>query len=81
MGGGIRRGDIEDCETGLSKVLGGAGNSPRLTIVGVFSGNKISITTLFATSPAMASGMTWGNDCQEKGYSTIPVDAFMGIDY
>ena len=28
----------------------------------------------------MASGMSWGDDRQEKGYVAIPVDAFMGVD-
>jgi len=28
----------------------------------------------------MASGMSWGDDCQEKGYVTVPVDAFAGVD-
>jgi len=28
----------------------------------------------------MASGMSWGDDCQEKGYVAIPVDAFAGVD-
>jgi len=28
----------------------------------------------------MASGMSWGDDRQEKGYVTVPVDAFAGVD-
>jgi len=28
----------------------------------------------------MASGMSWGDDCQEKGYVAVPVNAFMGVD-
>ena len=66
MGGGIRRGNVKDSETWLGKVLGRVGNSPRLIIIGVFSCNEISITTSFATSPAMASGMTWGDDSSRK---------------
>ena len=62
MGGGIRRDDIKNCEAGLGKILGGVSNSPRLTVIGVFGSNEISITTLFATSPAMASGVAWGDD-------------------
>ena len=80
MGGGIGRGDIKDSETRLAEVLGGAGNPPWVTIIGILSGNKISILTSFSTSPAMASSVAWGDDCQEKGYSAIPVDAFAGVD-
>ena len=80
IGKGIGRGGVEDCETWLWEELGGAGNSPRLTIIGVFSGDEISMFVSFATSPAMASGMTWGDDRQEKRYSAIPVDAFTGVD-
>jgi len=28
----------------------------------------------------MASGMSWGDDHREKGYVTVPVNAFMGVD-
>ena len=28
----------------------------------------------------MASGMSWGDNHQEKGYIAVPVDAFMGVD-
>jgi len=28
----------------------------------------------------MASSMSWGDDHQEKGYVTIPVNAFLGVD-
>ena len=28
----------------------------------------------------MASGMSWGDDRREKGYVTVPVDAFTGVD-
>ena len=62
IGGGIGRGDIEDGEAGLAEVLGGAGNLPWVTIIGVLGGNEISILMSFSTSPAMASGMTWGDD-------------------
>ena len=62
MGGGIGRGDVEDCEAGLTEVLGGVGDSPRLTIIGVFGGDEISIVMLLAMSPAMACGVTWGDD-------------------
>ena len=80
MGGGTGRGGVEDCETWLREELGGAGNPPRLIIIGVFSGDKISMFISLATSPAMASGMAWGDDCQEKRYSSVPVDMFMGVD-
>jgi len=35
---------------------------------------------LLSSGPTMASGMSWGDDRQEKGYVAIPVDAFMGVD-
>jgi len=35
---------------------------------------------LLSSGPAMASGMSWGDDRQEKGYIAIPVNAFMGVD-
>ena len=80
IGGGIGRGDVEDGEAGLAKVLGRSGNSPWVTIIGVLSGNEISIVMSLSTSPAMASGMSWGDDGREKRYSPIPVDAFVGVD-
>ena len=80
IGGGTGRGGVEDCETGLWEELGGAGNSPWLTIIGVFGGDKISMLVSFSTSPAMASSVAWGDDRREKGYSAIPVDAFAGVD-
>ena len=80
IGGGTGRGGVEDCETWLREELGGAGNLPRLTIIGVFGGNEISMLVSFATSPAMVSGVTWGDDHREKGYSAIPVNAFVGVD-
>ena len=78
--GGTGRGGVEDRETGLWEELGGAGNSPRLTVIGVLSGDKISMFVSFATSPAMAGGMAGGDDCREKGYSAIPVNAFTSVD-
>ena len=80
IGGGTGRGGAEDCETGLWEELGGAGNSPRLTVIGVLGGDKISVFVSFSTSPAMASGMPWGDDRREKRYSAIPVDALTGVD-
>ena len=62
MGGGIGRGDVKHCEAGLGKILGGTGNYPRVIIIGIFGGDKISIVMLLATSPAMVGGMTWGGD-------------------
>jgi len=35
---------------------------------------------LLSSGLVMASGMSWGDDRQEKGYVTIPVDAFTGVD-
>ena len=80
IGGGIGRGGVEDRETWLREELGGAGNSPGLMIIGVLSGNEIPMFVSFAASPAMASGVAWGDDRREKGYSTIPVDAFASVD-
>ena len=80
IGGGTGSDGVEDCEAGLWEELGGSGNSPWLTIIGVFGGDKISMFVSFATSPTMTCGMTWGDDRREKGNSTIPVDAFAGVD-
>ena len=80
IGGGTGSDGVEDCETWLGEKLGGAGNLPWLMIIGVLGGNKISMFISFATSPAMASGVAWGDDRREKGDSSIPVDAFTGID-
>ena len=80
IGGGTGRGGVEDCKTWLGKELGGAGNSPWLTIIGVLGGNEISMLVSFSTSPAMASGVTWGDDRREKRDSSIPVDTFAGVD-
>ena len=55
-------------------------NLPRLMIIGVFSGNEISMLISFSTSPAMVHGMTWDDNCQEKRDSSIPVDMFVGVD-
>ena len=56
------------------------GNLPRVMVIGILSGDKISIVVLFAMSLAMASGVSWGDDHQEKRDSAIPVDAFTGVD-
>ena len=76
IGGGTGRGGVEDCETGLWEELGGSDNVPRLTVIGVLGGNEISMFMSFATSPAMASGVPWGDDRREKGDSSILVNAF-----
>ena len=80
IGGGTGRGGVEDCETWLGEKLGGAGNSPWLTIIGVLGGNEISMFIAFSTSPTMAGGVAWGDDRREKRYSSVPVDAFTGVD-
>jgi len=64
----------------LGEVTGGAGNSPWVIIRGVLTGDKISIAILLSSGPTMVSGMSWGDDHQEKGYVAIPVDAFTGVD-
>jgi len=35
---------------------------------------------LLSSRPAMVSGMSWGDDRQEKGDVAVPVDAFTGVD-
>ena len=40
----------------------------------------ISIAMLCSSGPAMASGMSWGDDRREKGYVAIPVNVFTGVD-
>ena len=80
MGREIGRGDVEDSEAGLAEVLGGVGNLPRVMVIGILSGDKISIVMLFAMSLAMASGVSWGDNHQETRDSAIPVDAFTGVD-
>jgi len=35
---------------------------------------------LSSSGPAMVSGMSWGDNCQEKGYVTIPVNVLSGVD-
>jgi len=35
---------------------------------------------LLSSGPTMASGMSWGDDRQEKGYVAVPVNAFTGVD-
>ena len=80
MGGGTGRGNIKDCEARLFEVLGGVGNSPWVMIIGVLGGDKISIVVSLTTSPAMTHGMAWGDNCQEKRDSSIPVNMFTGVD-
>jgi len=80
IGGGTSSGGVKNCKTGLGEVTGGAGNSPRVTIRGVLTGDDISITMLCSSGPAMASGMSWGDDRQENGYVTVPVNVFTGVD-
>ena len=62
IGGGTGRGNVEDCGAGLREELGGVGNLPRLMIIGIFSGNEISMLVSFSASPAMVGGMTWGDN-------------------
>ena len=80
IGGGTGSGGVKDCKAWLWEELGGAGNSPRLMIIGVFGGDKISMFVSFTASPAMASGVAWGDNRREKGYFAIPVDVFTGVD-
>jgi len=56
------------------------GNSPRVIIRGVLAGDNVSIAMLLSSGPTVASGMSWGDDHQEKGYVAVPVDAFTGVD-
>ena len=61
--------------------MGRVGNSPRVIVSGVFGGNKISFAMSLSVSPAMVSGISWGDNCQEKGYASILVNMFTGVDY
>ena len=80
IGEGTGSGGVEDCEARLWEKLGGAGNSPWLIIIGIFGGDEISMFVSLSTSPAMASGMAWGDDRREKRDPSIPINAFAGID-
>ena len=64
----------------MGEVAGGAGNSPRVTIRGVLTGDDVSIVVFLSSSPTMAGGMSWGDDRREKGDVAVPVDAFTGVD-
>ena len=64
----------------MGEVTGGAGNSPWVIIRGVLTGDKISIAILLSSGPTMVSGMSWGDDHQEKGYVAIPVNMLAGVD-
>jgi len=64
----------------LGEVAGGAGNSPRVIVRGVLTGDDVSIAMLLSSGPAMAGGMSWGDNRREKGYVTVPVNAFTGVD-
>ena len=56
------------------------GNLPWVIIRGVLTGDDMSIAMLLSSGPTMVSGVSWGDDRQEKGYVAVPVDAFMGVD-
>jgi len=56
------------------------GNSPRVIVRGVFTGNDVSIAMLLSSGPTMVGGMSWGDNCRKKGYVAIPVNAFTGVD-
>jgi len=64
----------------LREVTGGAGNSPRVIVRGIFTGDDVSISMLLSSGPTMACGMSWGDDRREKGYVAVPVDTLMGVD-
>ena len=51
-----------------------------MIVRGVLAGDKVSIAVLLSSGPTMASGMSWGDDRQEKRDVTVPVDAFTGVD-
>jgi len=64
----------------LGEVASGAGNSPRVIVRGVLTGDDVSIAMLLSSCPTMAGGVSWGDDCRKKGYVAIPVNAFTGVD-
>jgi len=64
----------------LGEVASGVGNSPRVIVRGVLTGDDVSITMLLSSGPTMVGGMTWGDNCREKGYVTVPVNTFTGVD-
>jgi len=80
VSGGTGSGGVDDCEARLGEVAGGVGNSPRVIVRGVFIGDDVSIAMLLSSCPTMSSGMSRGDDRQEKGYVAVPVNAFMGVD-
>ena len=55
--------EVKDGEIWVGKVGGGAGNSPRLIIAGVLTGDCISISELLSLRPAMARSVSWSDDC------------------
>jgi len=64
----------------LGEIAGASGNSPRVTVRGVLTGDNVSIAMLLSSGPTMASGVSWGDDRREKGYVAIPVDTFTGVN-
>jgi len=64
----------------LGEITSGAGNSPRVIVRGVFTGDDVSIAMLLSSGPTMMGGMSWGDDRREKGYVAIPVNVFTGVD-
>jgi len=64
----------------LGEVTSRAGNSPRVIVRGVLTGDDVSIAMLRSSGPTMVSGMSWGDDHREKGYVTIPVNLLLSVD-
>ena len=55
--------EVENGEIWVREIGGGAGNSPRLIIAGVLTGDCISISKLLSLRPAMARSVSWSDDC------------------
>ena len=64
----------------MGEVASGAGNSPRVIVRGVLTGDDVSIAMLLSSGPTMAGGVSWGDDRREKGYVAVPVNTFTGVD-
>ena len=80
IGVGAKSREVVDCEVGVGEVGGGTGNSPRVIIRGVLTGDDVSISVLLSSGPAVAGWVTWRNNSREERYASIPIDAFSGVD-
>ena len=58
--------EVENGEVWVMEVGGGAGNSPRVIIRGVLTGDDISISMLLSCGPAVTCWVAWRNDRREE---------------